>query len=140
MAEMTPRDMAGCCCWPPGSSAGWSHGHDVEQSIADTPMVVTLDQLRPTTTTPASRATRPCDEIRRPSANADWMRPRRSRAGPRGALHHFATAVIRGLAILARVGPRPSKRFFRRLFRPWPEQGESSPDQATWPKTNCAVG
>jgi ParB family protein of integrating conjugative element (PFGI_1 class) len=98
--------------------------------IADTPMVVTLDELRPYDHDP--RVTRnPAYATRsRPrSANGGWTRPPAITRRP-GEPHY----IIRNggntrLAILRELWSETrDERFFRIacLFRPWPERGRGS--------------
>lgn len=126
MAEMTPRDMAdklltaGFQRTGPAATA-------LSDPIADTPMVVTLDQLRPYEHDPRVKRNPAYEEIKAS------IRERGLDAPPaitrRPGEEHF---IIRNggntrLAILRELwAETKQERFFRIscLFRPWPERGE----------------
>lgn len=126
MAEMTPRDMAdkflvaGFQRTGPAATA-------LSDPIADTPMIVTLDQLRPYDHDPRVKRNPAYEEIKAS------MRERGLDAPPtitrRPGDEHF---IIRNggntrLAILRELWTETrQERFFRLscLFRPWPERGE----------------
>ncbi|MCC4113870.1 ParB family protein [Aromatoleum toluclasticum] len=126
MAEITPRDMAdkllaaGFQRTGPAATA-------LSDPIADTPMIVTLDQLRPYDHDPRVKRNPAYEEIKAS------IRERGLDAAPaitrRPGGEHF---IIRNggntrLAILRELwAETKQERFFRIscLFRPWPERGE----------------
>ncbi len=126
MAEMTPRDMADKLL-----AAGFQRtgpaATTLSDPIADTPMIVTLDQLRPYDHDPRVKRNPAYEEIKAS------IRERGLDAPPaitrRPGEEHF---IIRNggntrLAILRELWTETKQeRFFRIscLFRPWPERGE----------------
>ena len=126
MAEMTPRDMADKLL-----AAGFQRNGPaatmLSDPIADTPMIVTLDQLRPYDHDPRVKRNPAYEEIKAS------IRERGLDAPPaitrRPGEEHF---IIRNggntrLAILRELWTETKQeRFFRIscLFRPWPERGE----------------
>jgi len=126
MAEMTPQDMADKLL-----AAGFQRTGPavtaLSDPIADTPMIVTLDQLRPYEHDPRVKRNPAYEEIKAS------IRERGLDAPPaitrRPGEEHF---IIRNggntrLAILRELwAETKQERFFRIscLFRPWPERGE----------------
>jgi len=126
MAEMTPQDMADKLL-----AAGFQRNGPgtavLTDPIADTPMVVTLDQLRPYEHDPRVKRNPAYEEIKAS------IRERGLEAAPaitrRPGEEHY---IIRNggntrLAILRDLwSETKDERFFRIscLFRPWPERGE----------------
>lgn len=126
MAEITPQNMAekllaaGFQRTEPSATA-------LSDPIADTPMVVTLDQLRPYDHDPRKKRNPAYEEIKAS------IRERGLEAAPaitrRPGEDHY---IIRNggntrLAILRELwSETKDERFFRAscLFRPWPERGE----------------
>ncbi len=126
MAEMTSQDMAGKLLAAGFERSGPS-ATALSDPIADTPMVVTLDQLRPYDHDPRKKRNSAYDEIKASirergldAAPAITRRP--------GDAHY----IIRNggntrLAILRELwAETKDERFFRIscLFRPWPARGE----------------
>ena len=126
MAEMTSQDMAGKLLAAGFERSGPS-ATALSDPIADTPMVVTLDQLRPYDHDPRKKRNSAYDEIKASirergldAAPAITRRP--------GEAHY----IIRNggntrLAILRELWSETrDERFFRIscLFRPWPARGE----------------
>lgn len=126
MAEMTSQDMAGKLLAAGFERSGPS-ATALSDPIADTPMVVTLDQLRPYDHDPRKKRNSAYDEIKASirergldAAPAITRRP--------GEAHY----IIRNggntrLAILRELwAETKDERFFRIscLFRPWPARGE----------------
>lgn len=93
MAALTPDDMAAKLL-ADGFERNGPVASALTDPIADTPMVVTLDQLRPYELNP--RVTRnPATTIsKRRSASADWMRHQQLRAGRARRITSFATEAI----------------------------------------------
>ncbi|EBY9795335.1 hypothetical protein D5W68_07200 [Salmonella enterica subsp. enterica serovar Minnesota] len=126
MADLTSQDMAGKLL-----AAGFERSSPsvttLSDPIADTPMVVTLDQLRPYDHDPRKKRNSAYDEIKAS------IRERGLDAAPaitrRPGENHY---IIRNggntrLAILRELwSETKDERFFRIscLFRPWPERGE----------------
>ena len=126
MADMTSQDMAGKLL-----AAGFERNSPtataLSDPIADTPMVVTLDQLRPYDHDPRKKRNPAYEEIKAS------IRERGLDAAPaitrRPGEDHY---IIRNggntrLAILRELwSETKDERFFRIscLFRPWPERGE----------------
>jgi ParB family protein of integrating conjugative element (PFGI_1 class) len=126
MAEMTPQDMAGKLL-AAGFERSGPTAMALSDPIADTPMVVTLDQLRPYDHDPRVKRNPAYEEIKASirergldAAPAITRRP--------GDAHY----IIRNggntrLAILRELwSETKDPRFFRIScqFRPWPERGE----------------
>jgi len=126
MAEMTPRDMADKLL-AAGFQRNGPAAMTLSDPIADTPMIVTLDQLRPYDHDPRVKRNPAYEEIKAS------IRERGLDAPPaitrRPGEEHF---IIRNggntrLAILRELwAETKQERFFRIscLFRPWPERGE----------------
>ncbi|WP_454693356.1 ParB family protein [Achromobacter aegrifaciens] len=126
MAEMTSQDMAGKLLAAGFERSGPS-ASALSDPIADTPMVVTLDQLRPYDHDPRKKRNPAYEEIkasiRERGLDAAPAITRRSGEG------HY---IIRNggntrLAILRELwSETKDERFFRIscLFRPWPARGE----------------
>jgi len=126
MAEMTPRDMADKLL-AAGFQRNGPAATTLSDPIADTPMIVTLDQLRPYDHDPRVKRNPAYEEIKAS------IRERGLDAPPaitrRPGEEHF---IIRNggntrLAILRELWTETKQeRFFRIscLFRPWPERGE----------------
>lgn len=126
MADMTPRDMADKLL-----AAGFQRtgpaAATLSDPIADTPMIVTLDQLRPYDHDPRVKRNPAYEEIKAS------IRERGLDAPPaitrRPGEEHF---IIRNggntrLAILRELWTETKQERFLRiscLFRPWPERGE----------------
>lgn len=126
MADLTSQDMAGKLL-----AAGFERSSPsvtaLSDPIADTPMVVTLDQLRPYDHDPRKKRNSAYEEIKAS------IRERGLDAAPaitrRPGEDHY---IIRNggntrLAILRELwSETKDERFFRIscLFRPWPERGE----------------
>ncbi|TEO18993.1 hypothetical protein IPC129_02235 [Pseudomonas aeruginosa] len=126
MAEMTSQDMAGKLLAAGFERSGPS-ATALSDPIADTPMVVTLDQLRPYDHDPRKKRNAAYDEIKAS------VRERGLDAAPaitrRPGENHY---IIRNggntrLAILRELwSETKDERYFRIscLFRPWPARGE----------------
>ena len=126
MAEMTSQDMAGKLLAAGFERSGPS-ATALSDPIADTPMVVTLDQLRPYDHDPRKKRNSAYEEIKAS------IRERGLDAAPaitrRPGEDHY---IIRNggntrLAILRELwSETKDERFFRIscLFRPWPSRGE----------------
>lgn len=126
MAEMTSQDMAGKLLAAGFERSGPS-ATSLSDPIADTPMVVTLDQLRPYDHDPRKKRNSAYEEIKAS------IRERGLDAAPaitrRPGEDHY---IIRNggntrLAILRELwSESKDERFFRIscLFRPWPARGE----------------
>ncbi|HBO0525922.1 TPA: ParB N-terminal domain-containing protein [Pseudomonas aeruginosa] len=126
MADLTSQDMAGKLLAAGFERSGLS-ATALSDPIADTPMVVTLDQLRPYDHDPRKKRNSAYDEIKAS------IRERGLDAAPaitrRPGEDHY---IIRNggntrLAILRELwSETKDERFFRIscLFRPWPERGE----------------
>ncbi|CAM5794247.1 ParB family protein [Ottowia pentelensis] len=126
MADMTSQDMAGKLLAAGFERVGPS-ATALSDPIADTPMVVTLDQLRPYDHDPRKKRNPAYEEIKAS------IRERGLDAAPaitrRPGEDHY---IIRNggntrLAILRELwSETKDERFFRIscLFRPWPERGE----------------
>ncbi|MFB9037094.1 ParB family protein [Xanthomonas arboricola] len=126
MVEITPQDMAGKLLAAGFQRSGES-ASALSDPIADTPMVVTLDQLRPYEHDPRVKRNPAYEEIKAS------IRERGLDAPPsitrRPGEEHF---IIRSggntrLAILRDLwSETKQERFYRIscLFRPWPERGE----------------
>ncbi|CAD2254703.1 hypothetical protein X12_001165 [Xanthomonas arboricola] len=126
MAEITPQDMAGKLL-AAGFQRNGESASALSDPIADTPMVVTLDQLRPYEHDPRVKRNPAYEEIKAS------IRERGLDAPPsitrRPGEEHF---IIRSggntrLAILRDLwSETKQERFYRIscLFRPWPERGE----------------
>ncbi|MEW9897995.1 ParB family protein [Chitinivorax sp. PXF-14] len=126
MAELTPRDMA-TKLMETGFERSGPTAAALSDPIADTPMVVTLDQLRPYDHDPRVTRNPAYEEIKAS------IRERGLDASPAvtrrpGEAHY----IIRNggntrLAILRELwSETKEERFFRIacLFRPWPQRGE----------------
>ncbi len=126
MADMTSQDMAGKLL-AAGFERSGPAATALTDPIADTPMVVTLDQLRPYDHDPRMKRNPAYEEIKAS------IRERGLDAAPtitrRPGEDHY---IIRNggntrLAILRELwSETKEERFFRIscLFRPWPERGE----------------
>lgn len=126
MADLTSQDMAGKLLAAGFERSGLS-ATALSDPIPDTPMVVTLDQLRPYDHDPRKKRNSAYDEIKAS------IRERGLDAAPaitrRPGEDHY---IIRNggntrLAILRELwSETKDERFFRIscLFRPWPERGE----------------
>ncbi|MGO3130352.1 MAG: ParB family protein [Alcaligenes sp.] len=126
MADMTSQDMA-TKLLPAGFERTSPSATVLSDPIADTPMVVTLDQLRPYDHDPRMKRNSAYEEIKAS------IRERGLDASPaitrRPGAEHY---IIRNggntrLAILRDLwSETKDERFFRIscLFRPWPERGE----------------
>lgn len=126
MADITSQDMA-TKLLAAGFERSSPSASALSDPIADTPMVVTLDQLRPYDHDPRMKRNSAYDEIKAS------IRERRLDAAPaitrRPGAEHY---IIRNggntrLAILRELwSETKDERFFRIscLFRPWPERGE----------------
>lgn len=126
MADMTSQDMAGKLL-AAGFERSGPAATALSDPIADTPMVVTLDQLRPYDHDPRMKRNPAYEEIKAS------IRERGLDAAPaitrRPGEDHY---IIRNggntrLAILRELwSETKEERFFRIscLFRPWPERGE----------------
>lgn len=126
MAELTPQDMA-AKLMASGFERSGPTATALSDPIADTPMIVTLDQLRPYDHDPRVKRNPAYEEIKAS------IRERGLDAPPaitrRPGEEHF---IIRNggntrLAILRELwAETKQERFFRLscLFRPWPERGE----------------
>lgn len=95
MAEMTSQDMAGKLLAAGFERSGPS-ATALSDPIADTPMVVTLDQLRPYDHDPRKSATRPTMKSRPPYESAAWMRHQPSHAVLATRTTSSATVAIQG--------------------------------------------
>ncbi len=126
MADMTSQDMA-TKLLAAGFERSSPSASELSDPIADTPMVVTLDQLRPYDHDPRMKRNSAYEEIKAS------IRERGLDASPaitrRPGAEHY---IIRNggntrLAILRELwSETKDERFFRIscLFRPWPERGE----------------
>ena len=106
MADLTPQDMAANLL-ASGFERNGPSAAALSDPIADTPMVVTLDQLRPYDHDP--RVTRnPAYEDIKASIRerGRWMRRPRSRAGPASRTTSSATVATRAWRSCASCGAR----------------------------------
>jgi hypothetical protein len=87
VAELTPQDMAAKLLASGFERSGPSAAA-LSDPIADTPMVVTLDQLRPYDHDPRVTRNPAYEDIKASIRERGLDAPPRSRAGRRGALHH----------------------------------------------------
>ncbi len=126
MADMTPDDMAAKLL-ASGFERGGPSAAALTDPIADTPMVVTLDQLRPYDHDPRVTRNPAYEDIKASIRERGLDAPPAITRRPGEA--HF---IIRNggntrLAILRELwAETKNERFFRVpcLFRPWPERGE----------------
>ena len=126
MAEMSPRDMADKLL-ATGFQRTGPTARTLSDPIADTPMIVTLDQLRPYDHDPRVKRNPVYEEIKASILERGLDAPPAITRRP-GEEHY----IIRNggntrLAILRELWTETKQeRFFRIscLFRPWPERGE----------------
>ncbi len=126
MAEMTPRDMTDKLL-ATGFQRTGPTAATLSDPIADTPMIVTLDQLRPYDHDPRVKRNPVYEEIKASIRERGLDAPPAITRRP-GEEHY----IIRNggntrLAILRELWTETKQeRFFRIscLFRPWPERGE----------------
>jgi len=126
MADLTPQEMAGKLL-AEGFSRNGPSAQSLSAPIAETPMVVTLDELRPYELDPRIIRNPRYDEIKASIRERGLDAPPSVTQRP-GADHY----IIRNggntrLAILRELwSETKDERFFRILclFRPWPERGE----------------
>ena len=126
MAETAPRDMAdkllaaGFRRTGPAATA-------LSDPIADTPMVVTLDQLRPYDHDPRVKRNPAYEDIKASIRERGLDAPPAITRRPGGEHYIIRNGGNTRLAILRELwSETKQERFFRIscLFRPWPERGE----------------
>ena len=108
MAELTPQDMAAKLLATGFERSGPSAA-TLSDPIADTPMVVTLDQLRPYDHDPRVTRNPAYAEIKASIRERGLDAPPRSRAGRARRTTSFATAATRGWRSCASCGARPRR-------------------------------
>ena len=117
-----------------GFERGGPSATALSDPIADTPMVVTLDQLRPYDHDPRKSATRPTMKSRPPSASAAWMRRPPSHAVLARRTTSSATAATPGWRSCVNSGRRPRTSAFPHIV-PVPAlacaRGDRRPDWAS---------
>ena len=126
MADLTPQDVAGKLL-----AEGFArNGPDVAaltDPIADTPMVVTLDQLRPYDHNPRVTRNPLYDEIKASIRERGLDAPPAITRRPGESAYIIRNGGNTRLAILRELwSETKDERFFRIpcLFRPWPARGE----------------
>ncbi len=126
MAELTPQDMAAKLLTTGFERSGPSAAA-LSDPIADTPMVVTLDQLRPYDHDPRVTRNPAYAEIKASIRERGLDAPPAITRRPGERTTSFATAATRGWRSCASCGARPRRSASFRiacLFRPWPARGE----------------
>ena len=126
MAELTPQDMAAKLLATGFERSGPSAA-TLSDPIADTPMVVTLDQLRPYDHDPRVTRNPAYAEIRASIRERGLDAPPAITRRPGEAHYIIRNGGNTRLAILRELwSETKEERFFRIacLFRPWPARGE----------------
>ncbi|MBS3936933.1 MAG: ParB family protein [Sulfuritalea sp.] len=126
MAELTPRDMA-VKLMETGFERSGPTAAAVSDPIADTPMVVTLDQLRPYDHDPRVTRNPAYEEIKASIRERGLDAPPAITRRPGEAHYIIRNGGNTRLAILRELwSETKEERFFRIacLFRPWPQRGE----------------
>lgn len=126
MANLTPRDMAGKLL-AEGFARTGPDAAVLTDPIADTPMVVTLDQLRPYDHNPRVTRNPLYDEIKASIRERGLDAPPAITRRPGESAYIIRNGGNTRLAILRELwSETKDERFFRipSLFRPWPARGE----------------
>ena len=126
MAEMTSQDMAGKLLAAGFERSGPS-ATALSDPIADTPMVVTLEQLRPYDHDPRKKRNSAYDEIKASIRERGLDAAPAITRRPGDAYYIIRNGGNTRLAILRELwAETKDERFFRIscLFRPWPARGE----------------
>ncbi|QDF96972.1 hypothetical protein CJ010_10765 [Azoarcus sp. DD4] len=126
MADLTPQDMAGKLL-AEGFARTSQDAAALTDPIADTPMVVTLDQLRPYDHNPRVTRNPLYDEIKASIRERGLDAPPAITRRPGESAYIIRNGGNTRLAILRELwSETKDERFFRIpcLFRPWPARGE----------------
>lgn len=126
MAELTPRDMA-AKLMETGFARSGPTAAALSDPIADTPMVVTLDQLRSYDHDPRVTRNPAYEEIKASIRERGLDAPPAITRRPGEAHYIIRNGGNTRLAILRELwSETKEERFFRIacLFRPWPQRGE----------------
>ena len=126
MAELTPQDMA-ARLMASGFERSGPMAASLSDPIADTPMVVTLDQLRPYDHDPRVTRNPAYEEIKASIRERGLDAPPAITRRPGEAHYIIRNGGNTRLAILRELwSETKEERFFRVpcLFRPWPARGE----------------
>ncbi|MDI3490209.1 hypothetical protein GO613_20650 [Azoarcus communis] len=126
MAELTPQDMA-AKLMASGFERSGPTAKALSDPIADTPMVVTLDQLRPYDHDPRVTRNPAYEEIKASIRERGLDAPPAITRRPGEAHYIIRNGGNTRLAILRELwSETKEERFFRIacLFRPWPQRGE----------------
>ncbi|EPZ15044.1 hypothetical protein M622_16900 [Thauera terpenica 58Eu] len=126
MADLTPQDMAGKLL-AEGFARTGPDAAALTDPIADTPMVVTLDQLRPYDHNPRVTRNPLYDEIKASIRERGLDAPPAITRRPGESTYIIRNGGNTRLAILCELwSESKDERFFRIpcLFRPWPARGE----------------
>lgn len=126
MADLTPQDMAGKLL-AEGFARTGPDAAALTDPIADTPMVVTLDQLRPYDHNPRVTRNPLYDEIKASIRERGLDAPPAITRRPGESAYIIRNGGNTRLAILRELwSETKDERFFRIpcLFRPWPARGE----------------
>ena len=126
MADMTPQDMASKLLAAGFQRSGPS-ATTLSDPIADTPMVVTLDQLRPYDHDPRVKRNPAYEDIKASIRERGLDAPPAITRRPGAENYIIRNGGNTRLAILRELwSETKQERFYRLscLFRPWPERGE----------------
>ena len=126
MSDLTPQDMAGKLL-AEGFARTGQDAAGLTDPIADTPMVVTLDQLRPYDHNPRVTRNPLYDEIKASIRERGLDAPPAITRRPGESTYIIRNGGNTRLAILRELwSETKDERFFRipSLFRPWPARGE----------------
>ncbi|ELF6204792.1 TPA: hypothetical protein QEM76_003028 [Pseudomonas putida] len=126
MADMTPQDMAGKLL-AAGFQRNGPTAAALSDPIADTPMIVTLDQLRPYDHDPRVKRNPAYDDIKASIRERGLDAPPAITRRPGGEHYIIRNGGNTRLAILRELWSETKQEHFYRiscLFRPWPERGE----------------
>jgi len=126
MADLTPQDMAAKLLTAGFERTGPSAGA-LSDPIADTPMVVTLDQLRPYDHDPRVTRNPAYEEIKASIRERGLDAPPAITRRPGEAHYIIRNGGNTRLAILRELWAETKEEHFFRvpcLFRPWPARGE----------------
>ncbi|MFN3985905.1 MAG: ParB family protein [Rhodocyclaceae bacterium] len=126
MADLTPQDMASKLL-AEGFARTGPVATALTDPVADTPMVVTLDQLRPYDHNPRVTRNPLYDEIKASIRERGLDAPPAITRRPGESAYIIRNGGNTRLAILRELwGETKDERFFRLpcLFRPWPARGE----------------
>lgn len=126
MADMKPEDMAAKLLAPSFERSG-SSATALSDPIADTPMVVTLDQLRPYDHDPRVTRNPAYEDIKASIRERGLDAPPAITRRPGDPHYIIRNGGNTRLAILRELwSETKDERFFRIpcLFRPWPQRGE----------------